>query len=246
MKIGILTLFHGNYNWGGVLQGYALKHYLESNFPSATADLLKYDGTKNIIYDSRIKQILQYNPADVIKKASGRLNRKNDHQLAGYVKKRRELFDAFMREYTTNPKVYDDVSLKEAEFEYDCLISGSDQVWNPNVGRAGYFQTMIDKTKCKKLAYAASIARDQLSDYEKSKMLPYIKDFTAVSLREKTAKDFMNYYLKNQYTVSEVLDPVLMLSAKQWRDFSTKSLRSFNGRYAVGFSFQKVWNTENR
>lgn len=29
MKVGILTLFHYNNNWGGVLQGYALKTLLE-------------------------------------------------------------------------------------------------------------------------------------------------------------------------------------------------------------------------
>ena len=29
MNIGILTLFHENYNWGGVLQGYALKTLIE-------------------------------------------------------------------------------------------------------------------------------------------------------------------------------------------------------------------------
>lgn len=237
MKIGILTLFHGNYNWGGVLQGYALKRFLESNFPGVTADLLKYAGRKNVIYDSRIKQVLQYSPADVLKKILGRINRKNSSQLYEYVKKRRELFDTFMQEYMTNPKVYDDNTLKGAESEYDCLISGSDQVWNPNVGRAGYFQTMIDKTKCKKIAYAASIARDQLSGYEKKKMLPYITDFTAVSVREKTAKDFLNDYLKNKYSVCEVLDPVLMLTADQWRCFSEKSLRTFNGRFAVAFFF---------
>ena len=28
MRVGILTLFHGNNNWGGDLQGYALKAYI--------------------------------------------------------------------------------------------------------------------------------------------------------------------------------------------------------------------------
>ena len=32
MRVGILTLFHGNNNWGGDLQGYALKAYIEDNF----------------------------------------------------------------------------------------------------------------------------------------------------------------------------------------------------------------------
>lgn len=80
-----------------------------------------------------------------------------------------------MNEYTTNKKIYDDISLVEAANEYDCLISGSDQVWNPNVGKAGFFQTMISSQKCKKISYAASIARDYLSQYERKKCFHILK-----------------------------------------------------------------------
>ena len=40
MRVGILTLFHGNNNWGGDLQGYALKAYIEDNFKDANVDAI--------------------------------------------------------------------------------------------------------------------------------------------------------------------------------------------------------------
>lgn len=40
MRVGILTLFHGNNNWGGDLQGYALKAYIEDNFKNTNVDSL--------------------------------------------------------------------------------------------------------------------------------------------------------------------------------------------------------------
>ena len=50
MRVGILTLFHGNNNWGGDLQGYALKAYIEDNFKNTNVDLIKYRSGVNVIY----------------------------------------------------------------------------------------------------------------------------------------------------------------------------------------------------
>ena len=40
-KTAILTLFYGNYNYGGLLQGYALKKTIDA-FPESEADILRY------------------------------------------------------------------------------------------------------------------------------------------------------------------------------------------------------------
>ncbi len=235
MKFGILTLFHKNYNWGGVLQGYALKTLLETEFSNVQADLLIYWG-KNAVYKNKFQQALQYSPLDICRKIIKNLGRNDGCREK--LTLRYSLFDTFMEENTTNPRKYNDETLIEAALEYDCLISGSDQVWNPNVGCAGYFQKMIT-SECRKVAYAASIARDDLSKYERKKMIPLIAKFDAVSVRERTAKSILDKYSASQLQVTEVLDPVMMLSREEWNRVSQKSTINFKGRYAVAFFFSE-------
>ena len=235
MKVGILTLFHGNNNWGGVLQGYALKTLIEAEIPGTTADILIYKG-KNIVYTSRIHQAMQYSPVDILRKTAKRLLGKRSHRKL--LENRFSLFRDFMREYTTNHRVYNDETLTEAAREYDCLISGSDQVWNPNVGWAGFFQSTVT-SGCRKVAYAASIARDDLTKHERRVMLPLIEQFDAVSVREKTAKILLEKYSSAGLEVAEVLDPVFLLSKEAWKTLSDRSTQQFCGDYAVAFFFSE-------
>lgn len=123
MRVGILTLFHGNNNWGGDLQGYALKAYIEDNFKDANVDLIKYRSGVNVIYKSKFEQMEQYGPSEVIKKISERIVKRKT-PADGLLKKRNELFEQFQKCYLTNDHVYTDEELSELAKEYDCLICG--------------------------------------------------------------------------------------------------------------------------
>lgn len=237
MKIGILTLFHGNNNWGGVLQGYALKTLLEQKYENVQVDILVYKSKNNIVYPSILKQMQQYNVREIFSLVNKKINKKSVRKVHGYLKERYKLFKDFQNIYKTNETVYTDATLIEAAKEYDCLISGSDQVWNPNVGRAGYFQAMI-KDECKKVAYAASIARDDLSKEEQSIMIPCIERFDYVSVREKTAKKILDKYITNGKEVTETLDPVLMLTKDQW-NLAFKEKNTDDEKYCLAFFFSE-------
>ena len=216
MRIGILTLFHGNNNWGGNLQGYALKAYIEENFENTEVDLIRYRSGVNVIYKSKFEQMAQYGPSEAIKKISERVIKKKTPagKLLG---KRNELFGQFQQQYLTNDHVYTDEELQDLANEYDCLICGSDQIWNPNVARPGFFLKGVTGTR--KVSYAASIARDTLSEKESNVMIPLIEQFDHVSVREKTAKSILDGYFKGKKSISEVLDPALMRTKEQWSEF---------------------------
>lgn len=96
MRVGILTLFHGNNNWGGDLQGYALKAYIEDNFKDTNVDLIKYRSGVNVIYKSKFEQMEQYGPSEVIKKISERIVKRKT-PADGLLKKRNELFEQFQK-----------------------------------------------------------------------------------------------------------------------------------------------------
>lgn len=235
MKVGILTLFWGNYNWGGNLQGYALKHYLETHFDDAQVDLIRYCSGRNIVYDSLFAQVRQYSPAEIIKKAWGKLTggrTKGTDLLAG----RKKLFETFANSLSTNPERYTDADLTELAEEYDCLICGSDQVWNPNVARAGYFLSGVGGS-CRKVAYAASIARDDLSPHEREVMIPLIRQFDFISVRERTAKRILDRYMGEPERVSEQIDPVLLLDRDEWERLIPTPHDSAEKPYALVFFF---------
>lgn len=233
MNIGILTLFHENNNWGGNLQGYALKSYIEENFENANVDLINYKSGVNVVYKNKFEQMSQYEPMEILKKIPERVIKKKT-PVDDRLKTRKDLFKRFQLEYLTNNHVYRDEDLQDLANEYDCLICGSDQIWNPNVARPGFFLKGV--TGVKKVAYAASIARDTLSKKEATAMIPLIKQFDYVSVREKTAKITLDGYFKNKKNIYEVLDPALMRTKEQWSEFTGKGKRETKA-YALMFFF---------
>lgn len=233
MKIGILTLFHGNDNWGGNLQGVALKTFIESEYPNDTVDILVYRSSKNLVYDNKFKQLKQYSVRDIFKRGLSIIYNRIKKPLGNRLKQRKILFSEFRKPYLTNMHVYTDFSLNEMERDYDVLICGSDQIWNPNVARPGYFLKDIGSS-CKKISYAASIARDTLSEYEKTVMAPLIDQFDYISVREKTAKTLLTDCVRKNIT--EVLDPAFLLDEEAWTKYMHLSAQK-DKPYALAFFF---------
>ena len=231
MKIGILTLFWGNNNWGGTLQGYALKKYIETRYPETKVDIIRYRSSSNVVYRNRFEQMMQYGMGDIIKKVFERLTdkMKPERQILDC---RKGLFRDFHECYTENTHTYNDDDYVRLSDDYDCLICGSDQIWNPNVAYPAFF--LKEVKGCKKISYAASIARDHLSIKEKKSMVPLIKEFDHISVREKTAKSILEQELPER-DIYQVLDPVLMLTRQDWEAFLPE--KENKDPYAVSFFF---------
>ena len=221
---------------GGVLQGYALKTLLETSFLNCKAELIYYRYGRNVVYSNKVKQALQYGPVDIIRKLYAGFSK---NPIGTKIKTRKELFRSFTNSCAENKKVYSDENLEEAAMLYDCLICGSDQIWNPNVSQAGFYLKGIGR-ECRKVAYAASIARDDLSEYERSKMLPLIGEFDHISVREATAKRILDKYMPNGKPVYEVLDPALMLTKEQWHELIKETPQKYDN-YVLSFFFSESY-----
>lgn len=238
-------MFHESINWGGVLQGYALKKLIEDKIPNAEVDIIDYRSSNNIVYKSKMKQALQYNPVEIIKKSFAVFQKKNRRLLNKKVIKRREAFELFRNSIDEYPIVWNDETFPGLGEKYDCLISGSDQVWNPNAAKPGYFLKNIDNSKCLKMSYAASIARDDLSKQEREAMLPLIEQFDCISVREKTAKEILDKALPKNKEVKEVLDPTMMITENQWEDIIGAE-NNCSGKYALAFFFSDSLKYRNQ
>lgn len=215
MKVGILTLFHGNDNWGGTLQGVALKYLVEREYPSARVDIIDYRSKTNVIYPTIAAQAMQYTPKEFFEKGKEILLKKL-HPINKLIEGRHILFEEFRKPFLTNKHIYTDIELSELGKEYDVLICGSDQIWNPNVSHPGYFLKNVGGS-CRKISYAASIARDSLSDKQIKAIVPLINEFDAVSVRERTAQRILSPEIGIKKPIQEVLDPTMMIEAPLWQ-----------------------------
>ena len=103
--------------------------------------------------------------------------------------------------------------------EFDAIISGSDQVWNPRLtgGDMTYFLDFAPEN-VKKVSYAASIGLngDLFLGY-KDVFEKYVPAFSGISLREETHVDYIQSIAKDKEVIASI-DPSLLLTSKEYLD----------------------------
>lgn len=209
MKIGIISLYYKNRNYGGLLQAYALTSYLNSNGMDCEQiswdfmDGLKRDKNENVSHIS--KSIAQTAKKSIITLIE-RLNKKNQN-------KRVLAFERFENIIPHSTKVYTRDNIEESIAEYDCFIAGSDQIWNMSRYNPEQFLQFVPASKAK-LSYAASMPDLHLTEHQKKIVCEHLKAFDAVSVREKITAEKLNEWSEKK--VEWVLDPTLLLTAADW------------------------------
>ena len=106
----------------------------------------------------------------------------------------------------------------------DVYITGSDQVWNSiwNQGiDRSYFLDFAPAGK-PRIAFAASIGREQLDTEEIPETKRLLEKYSAISVREQSAVELL---ASMDIKSTLVLDPTLMLEAEEWRKLATKQKR---------------------
>ncbi len=204
-KIGIITIQGDNY--GATLQAVALNHYLNKNgFDAENLDYNDVNRVKNSLsFKQRIINDLWMKVA--VKLIIG--NRKKDR------------FEAFRQ---ANLKLSKDKwRSKEALIkdcpQYDIYLSGSDQIWNPDVMRDDYnYLLAFAPDSAKKIAYASSFGKSKLPDNKKDIYKKYLSRFDHIAVREASGKAIVEELLG--YEPQQVVDPTLLLNAEEWSKVS--------------------------
>lgn len=239
--VAILTKYYKNYNYGGMLQGYAL--YKTIKKLGYSCDIISYDvrKNKNPVYLNLIQQCRQYG----IKAATSKIIEKSMGKMKFLIKDiidiRKKKFDEFMNETNANTEIFDDSNLIELNKKYKYFISGSDQIWNPNAVRLLYLQSFVNDNKTK-IAYAASFGRDCLSKYESERIMPYINRFDYIGIREKSGTKMLKKYINK--SVETVLDPTMLLTKNEWDMIASERLISEN--YVVFYFFSNSYNIREK
>ncbi|MFA0411144.1 polysaccharide pyruvyl transferase family protein, partial [Vibrio splendidus] len=198
-KIGIVT-YHCVDNYGAVLQAYSLLDTVKT-LSGADVEIVDYrpiEITKNYSFS------ILPNNLSLIKLISNTLS----YPLK---KSKNNKFKSFSKKLIKLSKKPDNVLWDE----YDYLIAGSDQVWNPSITRlAPYYLNFPDIT-AKKVSYAASIGKDELSKDELCYLSESLKYIDHVSVRESSAIGIVKDILTKKDVV-QVLDPVFLKEPSDW------------------------------
>ncbi len=221
LKVGILTFWWSNDNYGQLLQCYALQKYLRD--AGHDAFLIRYnsqnDFTRSPVFIRLLKAL---NPILLFKYLNYRVNSRKSIVEA---KLHDRHFEDFRNKYIVqSEKIYSSYSeLKENPPEADVYIAGSDQVWNfsfcKNIKKCknlihAYFLD-FGKSETKRMSYAASWSCSDLYPDIIEEIRPLIAKFDYVSVREKGGIELCR---KCGYENAELVpDPTLLLSAEDYR-----------------------------
>ena len=232
MKIGIITFWQSNDNYGQVLQCFALQQQLIKL--GHKPFLIKYVPLQKIIRTSiagKLWKIVQIYPIFL----RLRKMQKAKQAKAFALKNRQRRFDEFRENHiVTNGAIYHGLSdIQNNPPDSDCYLCGSDQVWSmllDNDENQAFYLNFGDKYT-KRVAYAASFGRDVYPMELNGKLHDMLAKFNAVSVREKTG---INICKKVGIQAVDVLDPTLLLSVKEYvRIIETPSVR---GKYFYTYS----------
>lgn len=204
-KIGIIT-YHFAANYGAVLQCYALNQCLKmQGFDSS---VINYITDKQSNNNSLYRSINHF--ADL---------KKNLMLLPFHIlrKRRMERFNQFLESCL---KINIDIRLKSLselqshieQCEYKYVVSGSDQVWNPEILDFDDAFFYPFNSKARKVGYAISTGGAKVSSLVS--FTEYIESFSQITVREKSTAEIL--HLITSKTLTEVCDPVFLLPKEQW------------------------------
>ncbi len=225
-KIGIIT-YHKFYNYGSMLQAFALQRYLEDN--GSDAEIINYTikdnkEKKSDILLSRLKRI--FNP---IKRKTMIFKLKNPTIIQSH----KERFDDFYSKYIKlgNKEYSTEKELKENLPNYDIYMVGSDQMWNPyiKIRSSAFYLSFVPNDKMK-VSYAPSIGGKIISDTYQKEMKQYLEKFKYLSCRDKIGSEILSKLLNRQ--VETVVDPTLLLSKNEWSKIA-KPKENIEEKYIV-------------
>lgn len=220
MKIGILTLYYNNHNYGGQLQAYALCNYM-NKMKKVCAEQISYNYKEKKKKKRTIKTLLYKIFVWTV-----------HFSTMCRLRKRRKTFLLFEEEIP-HSEIYTSNSLKKSEDNYDYIFVGSDQVWNMDFADKNYFLTWLNP--CKRCAYAASFGKNRLEKLEKN-VLDGLKEYSFLTVREDEAqRNLKQVGIDNCLTVC---DPTILLNTEEWllkiRDISSQVEGEYLFVYLLG------------
>lgn len=204
MKIALITIHHAN-SYGGTLQAFASQHVLS-----------RYGEVKIIDYKSKaLDSTLQLIRLDTSARSLLRAGKDVLRILA-----RRRLiakFHQFMQQhYQLTAPCADSQALQALSREFDCLVCGSDQIWNPTITGSLDLNYLLGFSRARRnISFSSSAGSYRYSTEERCKVRTALERLDRISVREADTAHTLRGLL-GTHAVAHTLDPTLLLDKQQW------------------------------
>lgn len=210
MKTFTVT-YHHTTNYGASLQAYALQQTILSlGHENVLFEYPYKSSSGKVSFKSKIK------PKNIYLKYLSVIRKKQTEAL------QRHFSEFHCKKLILSPVYSSMEDLRQNPPDVDCLITGSDQVWNLRTLKEFIPARFLDfgSTGMRRISYAASIEGLNYTDEEKNKIREYLKSFSAISLREESAKAYIESFSHRKAT--RVLDPVFLRTQTEWLSVAKK------------------------
>lgn len=222
-KIGILT-FHRAYNYGAVLQAYAMKSLFSQYGCAEIIDYWpKYHRDQYATLETKFlqKKITFAKRLKYLKSSLKKIF------FARHLKAKYKKFQSFIDEYLTagiGTPFSDGSCIPQ---NYSIYVYGSDQIWRafdfmdgPAKEPDRYYLGLGTPPEKKRIAYAASAGELDPTVFNSGSILALLNTFKAIGVREKDLYLHLSKIIEN--SVAHVQDPTFLIPREEWIKLSKK------------------------
>lgn len=242
MTSSLIVTISDDTNYGNRLQNYALTQLLNEYGSCTTANFVPSTSTIREYYKLRVKKLLHLSGLKSTVKASLHLLSGEDELKWCRLQKMKH----FTKEYVPNNRFalteYKGLVATKAGASFDTVVLGSDQIWNPNwpwlsLGDLKLCLGSFAQPDINVISYAASFGVSAIEDSKaREAFAEYLPRLSSISVREDAGNSLVRQLAAREATV--VLDPTLMISARQWQSL-THSFVPEGERYVLTYFLGK-------
>ena len=232
-KIGIITIQKSPASYGGNLQAYALWSYLTyKGYVTEIIDLYRpvhsnyYHSVNSLKFSTYSNNKNKFSLLSLIRKIFSYLSFKKIKEF-----RKENAFAEFSKKVTYSKPFKSVDELYNNPPIYDLYISGSDQIWNPdmNFELEPYFLTFSKGGQC--ISYASSFGKENISYELKEKIKEWLNSYKSIAVREESGAKMIRESFKMKCEV--VLDPTFLVEKSKWEEIM--QISTISTRYLFYF-----------
>lgn len=235
-KVGLIPLLYDEYNYGGVLQFYALQYVVKKL--GYSFHIVKMNNNEVICGRNLNKKLVQHFQSLIFYPVRRLKVYRQAKIINQNIKDRFKKIDDFRNKYygaIVEKKISDSFD------EYSAIVCGSDQIWNPKWAKRRTLLVDIPDN-INKVIYAASMGCESMTKEEKNVFKPLVKRIQHVSVREESAKQLLDSFVERS-DIQVVLDPTLLLSPEEWEKIVVKPVLTKKYLFTYFLGESKNYNT---
>ena len=237
-KVGIITL-NDYSNYGNRLQNYALQEFIKMNGLDCETILNKTIIDKSYLVrgnKNRFQALLDRDFKQICLTVNRKINNKiNKRKIQSINSQREKIFKDFSKKYINETEFFIKLGEidKKLEIEYEYLVAGSDQIWNPFSDRVSEVSFLTFAEKYKRISYAPSFGVYNIPQQEKSNYKKWLSEMKYISVREDVGAKIVKDLTGRDVPV--VIDPTMILTKERWLSIAKESKAKPKKKYLLTY-----------